>query len=287
MKLPFDNLISFHAVITHGSFSSGARKLGKSQSTVSGAVKSLEEELGYLLIDRSNKQVEPTERGKKIYQLSTPIINKYNELSQIAESLLRTELFHMRVGIDSLVFNNEVKSALIEFSEAFPEIELNVVTKPSRILGQYINNNQIDIAICNPYHRTKLDFNIDELFTVNCNWIVHRELIQEGKCTESRLLLLDGCEDLIDLSNVAKNYMWILDDISTILELCIAKKGMAFLPQHTIDNSMHQGVLAKAPSESALFGKQLYASLIWPIHSEYGKYHQWLHDKLRKGHKHF
>jgi len=51
MKLPFDNLITFHAVITHGSFSSGARKLGKSQSTVSGAVKSLEEELGYLLID--------------------------------------------------------------------------------------------------------------------------------------------------------------------------------------------------------------------------------------------
>lgn len=282
MKLPFDNLMSFHSVVTHGSFSNGARKLGKSQSTVSGAVKSLENELGYELIDRSESGIKLTSRGKKVYQLATPIVSRYIELKYIAESLGKTERGKLRVGIDPLVFNHDVKRVLFDFSEKFPETELTILTKPSHILGQYLHHHKIDIAIGNPYHKTDFGFNVDELFLVNCHWVAHKDLLRTPLSIRTRVLLLDGCEDTVDLSNIAQHNVWILDDSRTVLDMCIAQKGIAFLPQHLLDQPTSTDVLSPIVGETFLFGKQIYASLMWPQHADFSQQHQWIHDKLRK-----
>ncbi|MFA0085539.1 LysR family transcriptional regulator [Vibrio sp. 10N.261.51.F12] len=282
MKLPFDNLLSFHAVVSCGSFSKGARKLGKSQSTVSGAIKSLENELDYLLIDRSKSTLTLTNRGEKIYHLSTPIISKYIELVQIADSLHDSDTKKIHIGIDPLIFNDDVKKVLIEFSEVFPETELTVLTKPSHILGQYVKNHQIDIAIGNPYHKTEYSFNIDELFMVNCSWVIHKDVSTDSNLSAMRLLLLDGCDNFVDLSSIAKHNVWILDDTRTILDLCLAQKGIAFLPHHLIENHLKRSELIAFSDDLHLYGKQLYASLFWPLHCDYTKQHQWIHDQLRK-----
>ncbi|TOO89060.1 LysR family transcriptional regulator, partial [Vibrio parahaemolyticus] len=80
-----------------------------------------------------------------------------------------------RVGIDPLVFNKDVRKTLLDFSEVFPNVDLVVVTKPSFILGNYIKEGKIDLALGNPYHKTNNDFNIDELFHVNCWWVTHED----------------------------------------------------------------------------------------------------------------
>lgn len=283
MKLTLDNLLSFHTVATEGSFSSSARKLGKSQSTVSGAVKNLEQELGYLLLDRSTQHIRLTAKGKRIYSLTTPFLSKYYELCSAAQYLTKSEHTKIKVGIDSLVFNSKVKRVLIEFSEEFPEVEINVLTKPSHILGDYINRQQVDIAICNPYHKTICDFNIDELFSVNCHWVANKNLLSTPyfDIGKSRLLLLDGYKDVVELSHISSHNVWVLDDISVIADLCIAGKGVAFLPHHIIEKYEDSAVLSPIPSDSNLFGKQIYASMLWPLHTEFGKYHQWIHNKLR------
>lgn len=286
MKLTFDNLIAFHTVASEGSFSACGRKLGKSQSTVSGAVKNLEQELGYLLLDRSGNRIKLTAKGKKIYSLATPILSKYQELSILAKNLASSDVAKIKVGIDSIVFNSKVKSVLIEFSEEFPEVEINVLTKPSHILGDYINRQIIDIAIGNPYHKTTYHFNIDELFSVNCLWVANKQLLANPTFSvyKSRLLLLDGYKDIVDLSNISSHNIWVLDDLSTITDLCVAGKGIALLPQHVIENKDLNSILANIPSDTELFGKQIYASMLWPLHSDFGKYHQWIHNKLRMTH---
>ena len=69
-----------------------------------------------------------------------------------AQQMHISEQIIFRVGIDPLVFNKEVKQTLLEFSEAFPNVDLLVVTKPSFVLGNYINEGKIDLALGNPYH---------------------------------------------------------------------------------------------------------------------------------------
>ncbi len=210
MKLHFENIVSFVAVVEEGSFSSAARKLGKSQSTVSTAVQNLESDLGFNLFNRQYSKVWLNEKGKRLFHLSAPVVSKYRELMTTAQQMNISEQIVYRVGIDPLVFNQEVKKTLLDFSEAFPNVDLLVVTKPSFVLGNYINEGKIDLALGNPYHKTGNDFNIDELFHVNCWWVAHEDLTHIGGSPSQRVLLMDGCEELLNLSNIAAYNLWRL-----------------------------------------------------------------------------
>ncbi|MEZ9425425.1 LysR family transcriptional regulator [Vibrio lentus] len=282
MKLHFENIISFIAVVEEGSFSSAARKLGKSQSTVSIAVQNLESDLGFNLFNREHSKVWLTEKGKRLSQLSLPVVSKYRELITIAEQMNLSDQIVYRVGIDPLVFNKNVQKALLAFSEAFPNVDLLVVTKPSFVLGNYVNEGKIDLALGNPYHKTNNDFNIEELFHVNCWWVAHEDLVSlKSHAPSQRVLLMDGCEELLNLSNIASYNLWRLDDLATIIELCKAQKGIAFLPGFLIEGNVEDSKLKVITDHPDFFGKRVIASLFWQIHSDFSLFNQWIKDELK------
>jgi DNA-binding transcriptional LysR family regulator len=280
MKLQFDNIASFVAVVEAGSFSSAARKLGKSQSTVSTAIQNLESDLGFNLFIRQNAKVTLTDKGKRLFHLSTPVVSKYRDLLTAVSKMSHSEQIVFRVGIDPLVYNSNVKQTLFQFSEAFPEIDLEVVTKPSFVLSNYISQGKIDLALGNPYHKTDNDFNMDELFNVNCWWVGHASLL-EHKPSLPRVLLMDGFDELLNLSDLATHQIWRLDDLSTIVELCKAQKGIAFLPEHIVEPSLTTKELAIMTDNLEFFGKKVTASLFWSTHSDFGLYNQWIRSQLK------
>ncbi|TDE25636.1 LysR family transcriptional regulator [Vibrio owensii] len=281
MKLHFENIVSFVAVVEEGSFSSAARKLGKSQSTVSTAVQNLESDLGFNLFNRQYSKVWLNEKGKRLFHLSAPVVSKYRELMTTAQQMNISEQIVYRVGIDPLVFNQEVKKTLLDFSEAFPNVDLLVVTKPSFVLGNYINEGKIDLALGNPYHKTGNDFNIDELFHVNCWWVAHEALTHIGGSPSQRVLLMDGCEELLNLSNIAAYNLWRLDDLGTILDLCKAQKGIAFLPEFLIEGNIKENKLKLINDHPDFFGKRVIASLFWPLHTDFSLFNQWIKGELQ------
>ncbi|MGF1771129.1 LysR family transcriptional regulator [Vibrio wakamikoensis] len=280
MKLQFDNIASFVAVVEAGSFSSAARKLGKSQSTVSTAIQNLESDLGFSLFIRQNAKVTLTDKGKRLFHLSTPVVSKYRDLLTAVSKMSHSEQIVFRVGIDPLVYNSNVKQTLFQFSEAFPEIDLEVVTKPSFVLSNYISQGKIDLALGNPYHKTDNDFNMDELFNVNCWWVGHASLL-EHKPSLPRVLLMDGFDELLNLSDLATHQIWRLDDLSTIVELCKAQKGIAFLPEHIVEPSLTTKELAIMTDNLEFFGKKVTASLFWSTHSDFSLYNQWIRSQLK------
>lgn len=280
MKLQFDNIASFVAVVEAGSFSSAARKLGKSQSTVSTAIQNLESDLGFNLFIRQNAKVTLTDKGKRLFHLSNPVVSKYRDMLTAVSKMSHSEQIVFRVGIDPLVYNSNVKQTLFQFSEAFPEIDLEVVTKPSFVLSNYISQGKIDLALGNPYHKTENDFNMDELFNVNCWWVGHASLL-ENKPSLPRVLLMDGFDELLNLSDLATHQIWRLDDLSTIVELCKAQKGIAFLPEHIVEPSLTTKELAIMTDNLEFFGKKVTASLFWSTHSDFGLYNQWIQRQLK------
>ncbi|MEZ9564319.1 LysR family transcriptional regulator [Vibrio artabrorum] len=279
MKLHFENIVSFISVVEEGSFSSAARKLGKSQSTVSTAVQNLESDLGFNLFNRQHSKVWLTQKGERLFQLSLPIVSKYRELATIAAQMNVSDQIVFRVGIDPLVFNKDVKDTLARFSETFPNVDLVVVTKPSVILGNYINEGKIDLALGNPYHKTNNDFNVEELFHVNCWWVAHEDLAYSTNQTSSqRILLMDGCEELLNLSKLTSYNLWRLDDFATIIDLCKAQKGIAFLPMFRIEGDSSLKVITDRPD---FFGKRIVASIFWPVHSDFSPFNQWIKQELQ------
>lgn len=75
-------LAALVAVVDRASFSQAAEVLGVTQPAVSLAIRSLEKRLGQTLIDRSGRQVEPTEAGRLVYRCAQRILAVEQELVQ-------------------------------------------------------------------------------------------------------------------------------------------------------------------------------------------------------------
>src|ERR1043165_9344750 len=68
MLMDTRQLAAFCAVVERRSFSQAAERLGVTQPAVSLQVRALEKRLGTQLLDRSGRQVEPTEAGWRLYR---------------------------------------------------------------------------------------------------------------------------------------------------------------------------------------------------------------------------
>ena len=66
MQFSLDQLQMFVQAVHSGSFSAAARKLGKTQSTVSTAIAHLEADLGVRLFNRSGRYPQLTEAGRQV-----------------------------------------------------------------------------------------------------------------------------------------------------------------------------------------------------------------------------
>lgn len=64
----------FVAVVRHGSFSGAAKELGITTSAVSQQIRSLENELGAVLLQRSTRKVSLTEVGELFHQSAMQMV---------------------------------------------------------------------------------------------------------------------------------------------------------------------------------------------------------------------
>ncbi len=74
MRYSPEALMAFVETVSCGSFSA-ARRLRKSQSTISTAIAHLEADLGFSLFDRSSRQPVLTEEGKRVLSYVQAILS--------------------------------------------------------------------------------------------------------------------------------------------------------------------------------------------------------------------
>lgn len=281
MKLQFDNILTFIAVVEEGTISAASRKLRKSQSTVSTAIQNLESDLGFELFIREKNKVYLTDKGERFFHLSNPLGKRYSEMMFAAKQMSSTERIVFRIGVDPLVYNEKIKQMLVQFSDQFPNLDLSIIKKPSFVLANYLNESKIDIAIGYPYHKTHIDFNIVEMFQINFWWVSHKNMKHEQQ-TSSRWLLLDGCGELVNRTGMGENNSWYIDDFDTIVDLCVAQKGIAFLPESRISLDTFPNSLEIIRNHAKLYGRTITASLFWPTHSDVAHYTKWFEQQLNE-----
>ena len=76
----------FIACVETGSFSEAARILYTTQSSVSKAMKTMEESMGLLLFERMPKGIVPTAQGRKVYRYACRILKEVEALNHISTS---------------------------------------------------------------------------------------------------------------------------------------------------------------------------------------------------------
>jgi len=147
--LPFtlQQLRILKAVATEKNFTKAAEILYLSQPSLSKQIKTLENNLDILLLNRENNKISLTENGKVFLQYSERILALCEESCRALVDLKNGDRGNLTVGASQTIGTYLMPRVLALFAQNYPQIDLKVQVNSTRIIAKHVVNRDIDIAV--------------------------------------------------------------------------------------------------------------------------------------------
>ncbi|KJZ65419.1 LysR family transcriptional regulator [Pseudomonas fluorescens] len=130
----------------HG-FTAAANRLGISQSAVSHALKSLEQELGVELLRRHQSRVELSDIGHQLLLRARAMLGLANTLRQEAADARGMKRGTLRIGSFGPTSSIKLLPLILQhYRAAHPGIEVHIDEGPDRQVIQWLEERRIDIG---------------------------------------------------------------------------------------------------------------------------------------------
>lgn len=145
--LDLELLKTLVCVVEEGSFTRGAERVHRTQSTVSQQIAKLEERVGHALLqrDRSGKQALPTEQGELLAHYARRLL----AMAQEAEEALAATpgAVALRLGVPEDFDARRMSAMLAGFNAEHPRARLETVSGMSSDLQRRLAQGEIDLAL--------------------------------------------------------------------------------------------------------------------------------------------
>jgi DNA-binding transcriptional LysR family regulator len=159
------------AVADEGSFTLAARKLFVTQSAVSHSLRTLEEQLGCRLLDRSGKRVSVTTEGGILLKRCKRVVQELEEATRELDGLRRWGQTTIRVGAPHSLCHYLIPSVLREFRDCFPRCEPSVESGETAALLEKFEQGELDLVVgIKPKHHGSEGYR--PLFTDRLSFVV-------------------------------------------------------------------------------------------------------------------
>ncbi len=149
MKEPIDSrkLQIFLCLAQKGSLKSAAPELSLTNSAVSHAITSLEENLGVQLFHRSGKGLVLTEKGTLLYRKALPLVARMDNIraSLSGEDLADRTTLKIAVGFNFLSYI--APDVVREFNECFPHVNISIRAAERDASLQLLWEREVDAAV--------------------------------------------------------------------------------------------------------------------------------------------
>lgn len=131
-------------VVETGSFSAVARELGTIQPTISKQLTSLEEHLGVRLLNRTTRQLSPTEAGRKYYERCKRILDEVSDLEGSLSDLQTRPTGMLRVHAAVAFGQLYILPVMFKFRRLYPGLAIDLM-----LSDRYVDVIQegVDVAI--------------------------------------------------------------------------------------------------------------------------------------------
>ena len=139
-KLP--HLITFEAACRHTNFTRAAKDLGITRVSVSRQIAELEETLGTKLFYRDHRKVTLTQVGRALEAEVAPALHQIS--SALESATVRAGDTRLTITTISAFATYWLMPRLVDFSNQYPEIELNLVVSDRKL---DLDAEGIDVAI--------------------------------------------------------------------------------------------------------------------------------------------
>ena len=147
MRFSIEQLEAFVASAESGSFSAGARRLGKAQSVISSAVANLEMDLNLSLFDRKGRTPVLTTHGQALLVKAKRIIDECGVLLVTADEFQSGVEQKITLVVESMAITQVMADKLKDFETQYPHVEIEILSAGSGDILKLIAEERAQIAV--------------------------------------------------------------------------------------------------------------------------------------------
>jgi len=136
----------FVEVVRQGGFSQAAKTVFATQSTVSKAVKQLEDEIGTPLLDRVGHHSKLTSAGEVVYRRALAMLAARDDLNAELDALRGLKRGTLRLGMPPIAGSILFASTFAEYHNRHPGIDIRLTEHGSDRLKEVLLAGEIDLA---------------------------------------------------------------------------------------------------------------------------------------------
>ncbi len=139
-------LRAFVEVIRQGGFSQAAKAVSATQSTISKAVKQLEDELGLSLLDRIGHRSTLTAAGEIVYRRAQAMLAERDDMVAELGELRGLKRGVLRIGLPPIGSDVVFAPIFAVYRSRYPGIDIQLVEHGSKRLEEMVFAGEIEVA---------------------------------------------------------------------------------------------------------------------------------------------
>nr|WP_240546303.1 LysR family transcriptional regulator [Paenibacillus artemisiicola] len=254
----------FLEVARRQSFTKAAQALYVSQPTISKTIKTIEDELGVVLFERSGKRIVLTDAGEILLAQAQQMVRTFDDMTARLGELTEAKSGRIRIGLPPMVGVSFFPGVIGGFRERYPNIALQLFEYGAKRVEAEVAEGKLDIGVtllpADPERFESFCFGKQRLLLVvsPAHRLAGRDAVRLAELSEDRFLLfhedfvlhdriIDACEREGFLPQaVYKSTQWDL-----ISELAAVDLGIALLPER-ICRDLDRSRLRVIPTEPAI-----------------------------------
>lgn len=276
-------LQAFVQAATQGSFSAAARKLGRSQSTVSAAVASLEIDLNLTLFDRTTRKPTLTPAGYVMLQRAEDILAATSRLEMAASQLSQGVEAKLTVALSDTYQSDRFEASLSAFEQRYPDLELECLIAECDDLVALVQSGRAQVAFAemqDSYPPDLVSSTVDErtdiaLFASPEHPLAALPYIDQDVLQQHRELRLATIVNPYE--SRAKGRVWSAPSYLMLLEMAQGGFGWAPLPRWLVER-FGPGSLQELPVRG--WPKTVSVDALWSRLHPPGPAGSWLLGKM-------
>ncbi len=159
MNLEIRHLKLIKAIAEEGGVTRAASRLYLTQSALSHQLRDIESKLGAQLFLRLNKKMLLTQAGERLLHAAEGVLGELKRVEEDIQQIATNRGGVLRISTECYTCYHWLPAALRPFQEAYPHVEIRIVSEATRHPLEALLNGKLDLAItCTPVRNSKITF---------------------------------------------------------------------------------------------------------------------------------
>ena len=250
--MELNHLKYFHAVVKEGSFTRAAKAMRIQQPTISKMVRSLEDELGVVLLERYRSGVHLTHAGGEIFKRCEEIFKSVEEIKTVSGQEMTECQGALSFGLTDSAASSLGPTVLEEFLARHPKVRPSLFSGSSNLICNELNEGRVEFGLFFTVPNSE-DFFVKELVKIPFQVVISNEHKNKPKLRSHFIISRDidypksrpfPVLEMLKKNKVEFDVAASSNNLDAQKQMVLKGLGAALLPRFLIKSDIAAGHLA-------------------------------------------